>query len=73
VAQIIASEVAQFSSSVKQKISGCFRTLTGAQIFARIRSYLSTCRKQGHNLWDACHQLIIGQPFMPNSPPATAK
>jgi transposase len=65
--------VAQFSSSVKQKISGCFRTLTGAQIFARIRSYLSTCRKQGHNLWDACHQLIIGQPFMPNSPPATAK
>jgi transposase len=57
---------------VKQKISGCFRTLPGAQIFARIRSYLSTCRKQGHNLRDACHQLIIGQPFMPNRPPASA-
>jgi transposase len=57
---------------VKQKISGCFRTLIGTQIFARIRSYLSTCRKQGHNLWHVCHQLIIGQPCMPNLPPAAA-
>ena len=55
---------------VKQKISGCFRTLVGAQIFARIRSYLSTCRKQGRNLWDACYQLVIGQPFLPNAPAA---
>ena len=50
---------------VKQKISGCFRTLRGAQSFARIRSYLSTCRKQGHNLWAACYQAVIGHPFMP--------
>jgi transposase len=57
---------------VKQKISGCFRTLPGAQTFARIRGYLSTCRKQGRDLWDACHQLIIGQPFMPNLPRAAA-
>jgi transposase len=55
---------------VKQKISGCFRTLLGAQVFARIRSYLSTCRKQGRNLWEACYQLVIGQPFMPNTPAA---
>jgi len=53
---------------VKQKISGSFRTLLGAQVFARIRSYLSTCRKQGRNLWEACYQLVIGQPFMPNTP-----
>jgi transposase len=53
---------------VKQKISGCFRTLGGAQCFARIRSYLSTCRKQGINLWEACYQVIIGQPFMPDAP-----
>ena len=55
---------------VKQKISGGLRTLPGAQVFARIRSYLSTCRKQGHNLWKACYQLVIGQPFMPAIPPA---
>jgi transposase len=53
---------------VKQKISGCFRTLRGAQVFARIRSYLSTCRKQGHNLWDACRRLVLGQPYMPQVP-----
>lgn len=53
---------------VKQKISGGFRSLSGARVFARIRGYLSTCRKQGRNLWDACYQLVIGQPFMPNVP-----
>lgn len=53
---------------VKQKISGGFRTLEGAQCFARIRSYLSTCRKQGINLWDACFQAAVGQPFMPTLP-----
>ncbi len=52
---------------VKQKISGCFRTLSGAQAFARIRSYLSTCRKQGRNLWEACYQVVIGQPFLPDT------
>jgi len=53
---------------VKQKISGGFRTLRGSQVFARIRGYLSTCRKQGRNLWEACYQVVIGQPFMPNIP-----
>jgi transposase len=55
---------------VKQKISGGFRTLRGAQIFARIRGYLSTCRKQGCNLWAACYQVVIGRPFMPAVPAA---
>ena len=53
---------------VKQKISGCFRSLHGSQVFARIRGYLSTCRKQGRNLWEACYQVVIGQPFMPDIP-----
>jgi len=55
---------------VKQKISGCFRTLHGAHCFARIRSYLSTCRKQGINLWDACSRAASGNPFLPGTPNA---
>lgn len=53
---------------VKQKVSGCFRTLEGARCFARIRGYLSTCRKQGFNLWDACFQAALGKPFLPTLP-----
>ena len=32
------------------KISGCFRTLQGAIEFARLRSVISSARKQGLNI-----------------------
>ena len=47
---------------LKQKISGCFRTLKGGQIFCRIRSYISTARKQGWNIWNALAEAIRGCP-----------
>ena len=47
---------------LKQKISGCFRILRGGQIFCRLRSYISTARKQGWNIWDALTEAIRGCP-----------
>lgn len=41
---------------LKQKISGCFRTELGARIFCRVRSLISTLKKQGKNVWNnLCH------------------
>lgn len=50
---------------VRLKISGCFRTVQGAEHFARIRSYLSTARKQGRNILDSITAAIKGTPFLP--------
>jgi transposase len=52
----------------RQKVSGCFRTLHGARVFARIRSYISTCRKQDQNILDALERAVVGKPFMPSAP-----
>lgn len=53
---------------VRQKISGCFRTLQGAQAFARIRGYISTCRKQGRNILVELENVVLGHPFIPSFP-----
>jgi transposase len=50
---------------LKQKVSGAFRTLTGAHAFCAIRSYISTVRKQGGNVIAALLDAIQGQPFIP--------
>lgn len=47
-------------NKVQQKISGCFRTLRGAEDFCLIRSYLSTCRKQGVHPMEALRALFTG-------------
>ncbi len=53
---------------VKQKVSGCFRTTTGAHAFCRIRSYISTMKKQGHNVIAALKSVFSGTPLVPAVP-----
>jgi len=48
-------------TKVQQKISGCFRSMDGAKIFCRVRSYLSTCRKQGMTATQALTLLFQGK------------
>lgn len=38
---------------LKQKISGCFRSTDGEKYFCRVRSYISTMKKQNINIFDA--------------------
>lgn len=50
---------------VKQKVSGCFRTPTGADDFVAMRSYISTVRKQGGDVLEALTALYAGAPILP--------
>ena len=50
---------------LKQKISGGFRSVEGAQMFGRIRGYMSTLKKQGLNVLDALKQVFLGNPTIP--------
>ena len=47
---------------VKQKVSGCFRTLQGAQTYCAIRSYCATMHKQGANVFEALVATFNGTP-----------
>src|SRR2546425_13007740 len=50
---------------VQQKVSGCFRTEQGVAMFCRIRSYLSTLRKQRIALFSALEHTFLGHPVLP--------
>ncbi|MCL4494899.1 MAG: IS66 family transposase [Firmicutes bacterium] len=54
---------------VHQKISGTFRSMTGAKVFARIRGYISTLKKQGLPVMEYLQQAIQGAPYLPPTPP----
>ena len=54
---------------LQQKISGCWRTLAGAEAFLALRSYLATARKHGMNPLVVLWQLFQGQAWLPAPAP----
>jgi transposase len=50
---------------LQQKISGCWRTITGAEQFLALRAYLSTARKNQHPIIDALTALAARDPWLP--------
>ena len=51
---------------VKQKISGGFRSSSGARNFCKIRGYLSTARKNGVKALAALRLVFVCTPFLPS-------
>ncbi len=60
-----AAEQAVRPVKIRQKISGCLRTMTGAQAFCALRSYLDTGRKQQRDTLSILRQLHEGRPWLP--------
>lgn len=50
---------------LREKVSGCMRTLAGARDFAAIRSYLATAAKHGIGFLHALTELVAGRPWLP--------
>jgi len=50
---------------IRLKVAGCLRTMAGAQAFCRLRSYLSSARKQGQSAFGVLRMLHAGNPWMP--------
>jgi len=51
---------------VKQKVSGCFRTVDGAERFGRVRGYISTDRQNAKNVFEAIKEAFNGIPVIPS-------
>jgi len=50
---------------LQQKISGCWRTQAGAENFCKIRSYISTAKKQGQSAMDVLIRLFEDDCWIP--------
>ncbi len=50
---------------VKEKISGCFASLKGAQMFHRIRGFISTVKKNNRSVFEELRNAIRGKVYLP--------
>lgn len=48
---------------IKAKVSGCFRTLEGANTFTTIKSYLGTAKKHGISMYEAIQSALKGNDY----------
>jgi len=49
---------------LRQKVSGCLRSVTGAEHFVSIRTVMSTARKQAVNEFDVLHSAFTGNSWI---------
>jgi transposase len=54
-------------SKLRIKISGCMRSMAGAEQFCAIRSYLATAARHGISALDALTSAFQGQPWVPET------
>jgi transposase len=54
-------------SKLRIKISGCRRSMTGAEEFCAIRSYLATAARHGITGLDALTSACQGRPWIPKT------
>ena len=50
-------------TKAKQKMAGCFRSLQGARVYARIQGFISTLQKHGLNVFKELKAAFDGQPY----------
>ena len=52
-------------SKLRIKVSGCMRSMTGAEVFCAIRSYVATAARHGIGALDALTRAAQGDPWIP--------
>lgn len=57
------SERSLRSSKTKMKVSGQFSNISNAEYYARIKSYIETCKRNDINPHLALQRLIDGNPY----------
>ena len=62
-----AAEQAIRMSKLRIKISGCMRSMAGAEEFCAIRSYLATAARHGIGALEALTRAFQGRPWIPET------